>query len=66
MPKLLIILGASLIALGLFWLAAERLGLGRLPGDFVLGGDKFKIYVPLASCLILSVVLTLLFRLFGR
>jgi hypothetical protein len=66
MPKLLIILGASLIALGLFWLVAERLGIGRLPGDFVIEGERFKIYIPLASCILLSVVLTLLFRLFGR
>ena len=66
MPKLLIILGASLIALGLFWLVAERLGLGRLPGDFVIEGERFKIYIPLASCILLSIVLTLLFRLFGR
>jgi hypothetical protein len=66
MPKLLIILGASLIALGLFWLVAERMGLGRLPGDFVIEGERFKIYIPLASCILLSIVLTLLFRLFGR
>lgn len=66
MPKLLIILGASLIVLGLLWLAAERLGLGRLPGDFVIGGERFKIYIPVASCIVLSVVLTIFFRLFGR
>ena len=66
MPKLLIILGASLIVLGLFWVAAERLGLRRLPGDFVIEGERFKIYIPLASCIVLSIALTLLFRLFGR
>jgi len=66
MPKLLIILGATLIGLGLVWLLAERLGFGRLPGDFVIEGEKFKIYIPLASCIVLSAVATLLFRLFGR
>ena len=66
MPKLLIILGATLIGLGLVWLPAERLGFGRLPGDFVIEGEKFKIYIPLASCIVLSIVATLLFRLFGR
>ena len=65
-PKLLIIVGAAVVVLGLAWLVAQRLGLGRLPGDFVIEGEKFKIYVPVASCLILSIVLTLLFRLFGR
>jgi hypothetical protein len=66
MPKLLILLGASLIVLGLLWLIVERLGLGRLPGDFVIGGERFKIYIPVASCIVLSVVLTIFFRLFGR
>jgi hypothetical protein len=66
MPKLLLIAGVSLMALGLLWLVVERLGLGRLPGDFVIEGERFKIYIPLASCVVLSVVATLLFRLFGR
>jgi hypothetical protein len=66
MPKLLLIVGVSLMALGLLWLVVERLGLGRLPGDFVIEGERFKIYIPLASCVVLSVVATLLFRLFGR
>ena len=54
------------MALGLLWLVFERLGFGHLPGDFVIEGEKFKIYIPLASCIVLSVVATLLFRLFGR
>ena len=66
MPKLLIILGATLIVLGLLWLVGERLGLGSLPGDFVISGERFKIYIPLASCIVFSVVLTLFFRFFGR
>ncbi|HTO79722.1 MAG TPA: DUF2905 domain-containing protein [Methylocystis sp.] len=66
MPKLLILLGASLIVLGLLWLIVERLGLGRLPGDFVIEGQRFKIYIPVASCIVLSVVLAIFFRLFGR
>jgi len=66
MPKLLIILGASLIVLGLLWLVGERLGLRRLPGDFVIEGERFKIYIPLASCIVFSIVLTLFLRLFGR
>jgi hypothetical protein len=66
MPKLLIIAGIVLIAIGLAWLAGERLGLGRLPGDFVIERGNVRIYFPLATSILISVVLTLVFWLLGR
>ena len=47
-------------------LAGERLGLGRLPGDFLIERGNVKIYIPLMTSLIVSVVLSLLFWFFGR
>jgi hypothetical protein len=35
--------------------------LGRLPGDFRFGGDNWKVYIPLGTSLLLSVVLSLIF-----
>lgn len=66
MPKLLIIAGIVLIAIGLAWLAGERLGLGRLPGDFVFERGNTRIYLPLATSILISIVLTLVFWLLGR
>jgi hypothetical protein len=66
MPKLLIILGIVLIAVGLAWAAGEKLGLGRLPGDIVIERDGFRLYIPLMTSLIVSVVLSLLLWLFSR
>jgi hypothetical protein len=66
MPKLLIILGTVLIAVGLAWAAGEKLGLGRLPGDIVIERDGFRLYIPLMTSLIVSVVLSLLLWLFSR
>lgn len=66
MPKLLIIAGIVLIAVGLAWLAGERLGLGRLPGDIVIERENVKIYIPLMTSLIVSVVLSLAFWFFTR
>jgi hypothetical protein len=66
MPKVLIIIGIILIAVGLAWLAGERLGLGRLPGDFVFERGNVRIYIPVMTSLIISIVLSLLFWLFGR
>jgi hypothetical protein len=66
MPKLLILLGVVLIAIGLVWMLGEKLGLGRLPGDIVIERDGTRIYIPLASSLIVSVILSLVFWLFTR
>jgi len=60
MGKALIVLGLALVVLGLVWLAGERLGLGRLPGDIVIEREGMRIYIPLMTCLIVSVGLSLL------
>lgn len=59
--------GAVLVVLGVWLTFAGRLpGLGRLPGDFVFGGPRVRVYLPLGTSLVLSVLLTLLLRLFWR
>ncbi len=62
----LIYIGIALAVVGLLWMAAERLGLGRLPGDIVIRKKNFTFYFPLLSSIVVSVVLTLLFNLFRR
>jgi Protein of unknown function (DUF2905) len=64
--RLLIVAGIALLAAGLLWPWLERLGLGRLPGDIVIQRDNFRLYLPIATCLVISVVLSLLFWLFRR
>jgi hypothetical protein len=66
MAKTLILIGLALIAVGLLWLAGERLGLGRLPGDIVIERENFRLYLPLTTSLFVSVVLSLLLWLFSR
>lgn len=66
MPKLLIIAGAVLIAIGLVWLAGERFGLGRLPGDILIERGNFKLYIPIMTSVIISVVLSLILWLINR
>lgn len=55
-----------LVVAGLFWPFASRLGLGRLPGDIAIKGDGFSFYFPLTTMIILSIIATALFRLFGK
>jgi hypothetical protein len=66
MAKVLILAGVVLVAVGLLVLAAQRFGLGRLPGDIVIERDGFTLYLPIATSLIVSLVLTLVLWLLGR
>jgi len=66
MGKLLIIAGIVIVAVGLVWMLGERLGLGRLPGDIMIERGSTRIYIPLMSSLIVSVVLSLIFWLVNR
>ncbi len=59
--RFLIVAGVGLVAAGLAWPWITRLGLGRLPGDFVIHRENLTIHIPLATSLLVSVVLTLLF-----
>ena len=62
---LLLALGGLLIALGLFWPVVARY-FGRLPGDIVVRKPAFTFVFPIVTCLVLSLVLTLLLWLFRR
>jgi hypothetical protein len=66
--KVLIYFGAVLLLLGLLLMAGGRLHLplGRLPGDILYRRRNMTIYFPVATCILLSIVLTLLFYLAGR
>ena len=66
MPKLLIILGIILIAVGVAWLIGEKLGLGRLPGDILIERGNFKLYIPIMTSIVISVVLTAILWLINR
>ena len=64
--KTLIVIGAVLVAAGALWLAGSRLGLGHLPGDIVIERENFRLYFPLATCLLISVIVSAVFWAIGR
>ncbi len=66
MQKLLILLGAVLLAVGLFWPWLQKLPFGRLPGDIFIKREGFQFFFPLTTCILISIVLTLLFWLFRK
>jgi Protein of unknown function (DUF2905) len=59
MQRALIIIGATLIVIGVAWPWIARLGLGRLPGDIRIETAGGGFYFPIVTCLIISVVLSL-------
>ncbi|MBO0726745.1 MAG: DUF2905 domain-containing protein [Blastocatellia bacterium] len=69
--KLLIIFGVALVVIGALFMFGDRLAwlrLGRLPGDFSWSNRSgtVRVYFPLMTMLLLSLLLTLIFRLFRR
>jgi hypothetical protein len=66
MQKLLVTLGVVLVAAGLLWPYLARLGLGRLPGDIAIQGEHGGFYFPIVTCILISLVLTLIFWLAGK
>jgi hypothetical protein len=66
MQRLLIILGVLLLVAGLAWPWLSRLGLGRLPGDIRIETEGGGFYFPIVTCLVISIVLTLLLWFFRR
>ncbi len=65
--KLLIGLGIFLVVIGvLIPLISKIPFIGRLPGDIYIKKDNFVFYFPLATCIIISIVLTLILNLFFR
>lgn len=66
-PKVLIVVGAVLMISGLFLYVVGKIpGIGRLPGDILIKRENFTLYVPLTTCLLISLILSLLFFVWHR
>lgn len=66
MSRWLVAIGLALVVLGLLWPWLGRLGLGRLPGDIVIERGAFRFYFPIVTCLVVSVVVSLILWLLNR
>lgn len=66
MQKTLIVLGIVLLAAGLLWPWLGKLPIGRLPGDIVIDRPNLKIYIPITTMIIISIIITILARFFRK
>jgi hypothetical protein len=64
MAKILMISGAVIFIAGLIWHWRGVLGLGQLPGDLVFKRGNFTLYFPLATSLLLSLIVSLILWIF--
>ena len=66
MARFLVILGAAILVIGLLWPYLSRIGLGRLPGDITIERENFTLYLPLTTCLLISLLFSFLLWLLNR
>jgi hypothetical protein len=64
MGKILVIIGLLITVIGLLLIFKVPIPFGKLPGDIAYKGEHVQIYFPIVTCIILSIILSLLFYLF--
>ncbi len=66
MQKLLITFGIGIAAVGVLYPYLKNLGLGQLPGDIFLRGENSTFYFPIVSCIVVSLVVSVIFNLLSK
>ena len=66
MQKTLIIFGITILAIGLLWPWLGKLPLGRLPGDIVIDRPQLKIYIPVTTMILVSLVVSFILWLLKK
>jgi uncharacterized protein HemY len=66
MQRTLIIIGIVILIVGLLWPWLIKLPIGKLPGDIIIDKPNFRLYIPITTMIIISLLLTLIFWLFRK
>jgi len=65
--KILVVMGACIAVMGLVFMVIDRIPfLGKLPGDIHIQKENFSFYFPITTCILLSIILSLIFWLFSK
>ena len=64
--RFLIYGGLVIAVIGLIMIYGDKFSLGHMPGDVTFGTPRFKVYIPIATCLFLSVIITVLVNIFAK
>jgi Protein of unknown function (DUF2905) len=66
MGRFLVIVGLAIVLIGLLWPWLSRLGLGCLPGDIHIQGERGSLFIPITTSVLVSIALSVLLWLFSR
>ncbi|MFO8084006.1 MAG: DUF2905 domain-containing protein [Desulfobacterales bacterium] len=66
MRNALIIIGIIIILSGLLWPWLGKIPLGRLPGDIIIDKPGFKVYIPITTMILVSILISLIFWLLRK
>lgn len=66
MSRTLVVVGLLIVAAGLLWPWLSKLPIGRLPGDIVIERDNLRVYIPITTMLLVSVIGSILLWLLRR
>ena len=66
MQKPLIIIGVVLLVAGLLWPWLGKIPVGRLPGDIVINRPNIRIYIPITTMIVISLIISLIMKLFRK
>ncbi len=66
MQKFLIIAGIVILLAGLFWPFLSKIHIGRLPGDIIIDKPNMKIFIPVTTMILASIILTIIMRFFRK
>ncbi len=66
MQRTLIIIGIAIVLIGLLWPWLSKLPLGRLPGDILIDRPGLKVYIPITTMLLVSLLISLVMWLFRK
>ena len=64
MQKILIILGIIILIIGILYPYMKKLGFGQLPGDMIFKSGNSTFFFPIVTCIIISLILTIIINLF--
>jgi hypothetical protein len=64
--RFLAMAGMILLVIGGIMLFFDRLGIGRLPFDLQFGSERFKVFIPITTCILVSIVITVIINLFYK
>jgi hypothetical protein len=65
--KTLIVMGLCIVFIGILFLLSDKISfIGRLPGDIRIQKENFSFYFPITTCILISIILSLIFWLFSK